>query len=197
MSRSVLALATAYLAWIGFGAGVATADPAAPDPAVTDPAPVQVVNAPLPVADPFTAASQQTKGDPTGALIDLLTGKGGSPAAPANPGVGLNAPPAVTSLAAVGSLLPQNYGMPSGDEASPYVLQTGVTPGPFARVDAFKGVHALLHGSLGRMPGSELGQPLPGTAPPPGTAIPAGIEQFLADPGPVEPAPPLVSPPGS
>ena len=85
--------------------------------------------------------------------------------------------------------------MPSGEVDSPYVLQTGVPAGPFARVDAFKGVHALLHGSMGRMPGAELGQPLPGTDPPPGTAIPAGIEQFLPDPAlPVEPGLPQLFP---
>lgn len=180
-----------------FGSGVATAEPTVPDPAIADPgpppvAPVDVVNAPLPVVDPFTAASQQSKADPAGALAGLLTG-GGSPAAAVAQGVGLGGAPPVNPLADVSSLMAHNYRMPTGDEASPYVLQTDVPPGPFARVDAFKGLHAMLHGSLGRMPGSELGQPLPGTAPPPGTAIPAGIEQFVAPPP--EAAPPVGAPP--
>ena len=82
--------------------------------------------------------------------------------------------------------------MPSGEVPSPYVLQSDVPPGPFARVDAFKGAHAMIHGALGRMPGAELGQPLPGTAPPPGTNIPPGLEQFYVDPASLPPPEPPV-----
>ncbi len=195
-TRRAVALTTVFLAGsaVGsaLGAGLATADPDAPDPAVADPAPAQVVDAPLPVVDPFTAASQQSKADPAGALASLLTGNAGSPAAAIAQGVGLNGAPAVNPLADISSLMAHNYRMPTGDEPSPYVLQSNVPPGPFARVDAFKGLHAMLHGSLGRMPGSELGQPLPGTAPPPGTNIPAGIEHYLAPPD--DAAPPVGQP---
>jgi hypothetical protein len=54
----------------------------------------------------------------------------------------------------------------------------------------------LKGGLLGQMPQEQLGQPLPGTAPPPGTVIPAGPVQFLPDPadGPTPP-PGLVLPP--
>lgn len=198
------ALAIAAIAGVASGSGVAAADtdPGLPGPeapvAPVAPGP-QAPVAPqtdLPVpADPFATTSQQTKSNPVGALADLLSGSGGSPAAILGQGVGLNGAPQADPLASVGALLPQNYRMPSGEDDSPYVLQTGVPAGPFARVDAFKGVHALLHGSLGRMPGAELGQPLPGTAPPPGTAIPAGIEQFITDPPlPVEPGVPPVPP---
>ena len=160
---------------------------AAADPPSVDPAPAEVIDSPLPAPDPFSAVSQQTNADPVGTLTDLLTGSSGSSGV-----LGQSAAPngssPVDPIASIGSLLPQNYRMPSGAEDSPYVLQTGVPAGPFARVDAFKGAHALIHGSLGRMPRGELGQPLPGTAPPPGTAIPPGIEHFLPDPDPpVEP----------
>ena len=52
------------------------------------------------------------------------------------------------------------------------------------------------YGGLGQMPQDQLGQPLPGTAPPPGTVIPAGPVQFLPDPadGPTPP-PGLILPP--
>ena len=171
---------------------VAHADPPPP----SDPPPAGPSAEPAaPPLDPFAAASEQTKTDQIGTLADLLTGGNGlSPADLLNQGVGLAAPPPVDPLAATGILYPQYYRMPSGEQASPYVLQTDVPPGPFARVDAFKGVHALIHGGLGRMPGGELGQPLPGIAPPPGTNLPPGLEQFYVAPGPV-PDPLLPAPP--
>ena len=75
-------------------------------------------------------------------------------------------------------LMPQNFRMPTPDQISPYALAPNTDPGPFARIEAWRGVHALLHGGLGRMPGNDLGQPLPGTAPPPGSNLPPGLEQF-------------------
>lgn len=169
--------------------GVAGAEPAPPpDPAVVAEAP----EAAAPPVDPFTVASEQTKSDQVGTLAGLLAGpSGASPVDVLNQGVGLTAPPPFDPLAAVGILYPQYYRMPSGEETSPYVLQTDVPPGPFARVDAFRGVHALIHGGLGRMPRGELSAPLPGTAPPPGTNVPPGLEQFYI---PAEP-PPLLPPP--
>lgn len=73
-------------------------------------------------------------------------------------------------------LSPMNYRMPDydPDSLSPYALTEGTPPGPFQRVDAWKGAHALAHGAIGRMPIGDLSQPLPGTAPPPGTNIPVG-----------------------
>ena len=62
----------------------------------------------------------------------------------------------------------------------------------------------LKGGLLGQMPQEQLGEPLPGTAPPPGARIPQGLDQFQPDPppppgAPVPPpapgAPPLVPPP--
>jgi hypothetical protein len=53
----------------------------------------------------------------------------------------------------------------------------------------------LKGGLLGQVPQEQLGQPLPGTAPPPGTNLPPGPVQFLPDP--VDPnAPPPPPPPG-
>jgi hypothetical protein len=62
----------------------------------------------------------------------------------------------------------------------------------------------LKGGLLGQMPQQQLGESLPGTAPPPGTNIPPGLVQFQPDPppppdAPVPPpapgAPPLLLPP--
>ena len=59
------------------------------------------------------------------------------------------------------------------------------------------------YGGLGQRPQQQLGEPLPGTAPLPGTVIPAGPVQFLPDPadGPTPPPglilpPPPEAPPG-
>ncbi len=52
----------------------------------------------------------------------------------------------------------------------------------------------LKGGLLGQAPQETLGQPLPGTAPPPGTNIPPGLVQYLPDPAAPPDAPP--PPPG-
>ncbi len=120
------------------------------------------------------------------------------------------APPSMDVLRDGQFLTPQNYRVPSPENSpgqlSPYPLPVG-EPGPFARVDAWKGLHAMLHGALGRMPAGQLSQPLPGTAPPPGTNIPVGPMENLPDPaaaeaaapvgsGAAEPIPSLPPPPG-
>ena len=164
------------------GSGIAAAEPDPPPEPVPTGLPAEVI---VPQPDPFAAASEQSKSDQIGTLADLLSaGAAGFPAEALNQGVGLSAPPPVDPLAAAGLLYPQYYRMPSGEMASPYVLQTDVPAGPFARIDAFRGVHALIHGGLGRMPGGELGLPLAGTAPAPGTNLPPGLEQFYAGPDP-------------
>ena len=167
----------------------AVAEPVPPpsDPAVlvpADPA-VDAVAAAVPAPNPFAANSQATKENPLLAFTALM----------AQPSTAtLLVPPASTGTAenpliGLDLLMPTSYGMPTGDAASPYALGEG-NNGPFARVNAFKGVHALGHAGLGRMPREMLGEPLPGTAPPPGTAIPAGLVQFLPDP--VDLVPPVV-----
>lgn len=186
MRHYVLAAVCAAALLGSVGSPVAAADPP-PDPALIGPAvDADAPAAPTPPLDPFAAASAQSR-VPSDALAGLLGGA--SPIALANQGVGLAGTPPANLLAATDMLAPQYYRMPSGEANSPYVLQTNVPASPFARLDAFQGVHALAHGGLGRMPGFELGQPLPGTAPPPGTNLPPGLEQFY-----VEPLPPAAPP---
>jgi hypothetical protein len=57
----------------------------------------------------------------------------------------------------------------------------------------------LKGGLLGQMPQEQLGEPLPGTAPPPGTKIPPGLDQFQPDPAapPAPGAPPAPPAPGA
>lgn len=45
----------------------------------------------------------------------------------------------------------------------------------------------LRGGLLGQLPQQQLGEPLPGTAPPPGTNIPPGLGQFLPPPTEIPP----------
>ncbi len=104
------------------------------------------------------------------------------------PQIPVAAPPGSSPdpLAPIALLMPQNFGMPTGDEPSPYALGENA-PSPFARIDAFQGTHALLHSAFGRLPGEQLGHPLPGTAPPPGTALPPGLAQYVPAPPPADP----------
>lgn len=149
----------------------ASADPDQP----VDPAPMTVLGSEVAV-NPITALGGLLASSP--AMLGLA----------ALPPETVSSGPGPDPLTSGLSLLPQNYRMPTGDQASPYQLAPNDTPSPFGRIDAWKGVHALAHGGLGRMPGGDLGQPLPGTDAPPGVNIPAGLEQFYVDPA-VPPAP--------
>ena len=162
---------------VGVGLAIATGSPAVADPPPPDP----MLVVPAPAVDTPPAAMTS---DPLGALTTLLAGpSGGVLPTAAAPQSG----PAPNPLSSIGLLMPQNFGMPTGDQFSPYVLGEN-TPSGFDRIDAYQGVHALIHGALGRMPRDQLGQPLPGTAPPPGTAVPPGLVQYLPDPA-VSPVP--------
>jgi hypothetical protein len=165
-------------------AGLAFPAVAAADPPPVDPAaPVDAA----PLADP---AAIPPPGPPPGMVLGPLGAvTGGSPLdlilgqypVPSAPGGQPAAPPSADLLNAGQFLNPTNYRVPPPDQVSPYPLAQG-EPGPFARVDGLKGLHAIVHGALGRMPADQLSEPLPGTAPPPGTNIPAGPVQNLPDP---------------
>lgn len=131
--------------------------------------------------------------------FDLLLSQAPAPALPGQqPAVPVMQTDALNSAA---FLLPSQYRVPTPEEnqVSPYQLPLVTDPGPFARVEGWKGMHALAHDGIGRMPIGELSQPLAGTAPPPGTALPPGpLQNLPPDPSVPEPAPPLPFPlPGS
>ena len=139
----------------------AVAEPAPPpDPAVVVPVDptVDAAAAAEPAPNPFLTNSQVTKANPLMGFIDMLSQS--SPATLLNPPPAAGTAAAVNPLTGLDMLMPTSYGMPTGDAASPYVLGEA-NNGPFARVNAFKGVHALGHAGLGRMPREMLGQPLP------------------------------------
>ncbi len=187
------ALAAAAVTASLLAAGSAAADPLLPPlppppPLPPDPlivAPEAPPAPPLPAMDLVAAASDLTKSVPRETLPDLMVD-----GASALQGIGLNSPSPINPLAGVDLLSANGFRMPSDDVPSPYALESGVPAGPFARVSALNGAQAILRGTLGRMPGAELGQALPGTAPPPGTRIPPGLEQFYIDPNLPPPPPP-------
>jgi len=174
--------------------GTAAADDLPPvDPGALPPPP-----APTGFVPPASTISDSVNGfaglfgGPAG--NQMLLGQAPAPAAVPGGVDPAAAPPNVADLNN-SLLLPRNYRTLQGADdptPSPYDLTTGVPPGPFARVDGLKGVHAMVHGALGRMPADQLGQPLPGTAPAPGITIPAGPVEFLPDPA----APPPPGAPG-
>lgn len=179
--RLVVAGTAALVVAVAFAAG-ATADPEPP----ADPV--------APVPEPGVEMVGPLGALPGASGADFLLGQYPVPSAP---GARAAAPPDVSVLDAGQFLDPLNYRVPTPDQVSPYELAPG-TPGPFARVDALKGAHAIVHGALGRMPLDQLSQPLPGTAPPPGTLLPAGPVQNLPEPPAQEqvPAPPALPLPG-
>jgi hypothetical protein len=183
-------------------AAVAAAAPAGADPAPPSPTPPPAVDVPPETPVPYSpyVAAEETRNNPAGVFTDLIAGADQNPllaqsATPALPGAAPFQAPGADLLESVSILMPQNFGMPGDELTNPYALAQGVAPGPFARVDAFQGVRALLHGALGRMPREELGLPLAGTAPPPDAVIPPGLVQFL--PPAEEIVPPPTQLPGS
>jgi len=179
--RAVLAAGLIYWA-----AAVATPATAGADPDPPFPAPPPAVDAPPEPPVPYSpyVAAEETRNNPAGVFTDLIAGANQTPmlaqsATPALPGAAPLQAPGADMLESISLLMPQNFGMPGDEQQNPYALAQGVAPGPFARVDAFQGVRALLHGALGRMPREELGLPLAGTAPPPDAVVPPGLVQFL------------------
>lgn len=139
-----------------------------------------------------------TLGAPPVAGLDQNTILGQNPV-PLAPGAGTGTPPNLNVFNNAYGI--QQYEVPS----APGGQQFDVAPGQenadvtkrewFGRwIDMQR--DGRTYGGLGQAPQQQLGEPLPGTAPPPGTVIPPGLVQFLPDPadGPTPP-PGLILPP--
>jgi hypothetical protein len=164
---------------------------ACPVTAVADPAP------PAP-ADP-TAPAEPQPDTPGGLPIlgyinsnELLLGQYPLPAVgSAQP----SAPPDLNALntSAIQFLLGPNLKLAEQGQDSMYSVGP---PDPNAltgdKWEYFRRAHGLWHEVMGKLDPNQLGEPLPGTAPPPGTNIPVGLGQNLPDPQPpaLPPAPP-------
>jgi hypothetical protein len=173
----VLAVGTAV-------ASVATAVADPPPPVPADPA------APTGPPDPglpgtamgaMGAFLEQSTASPAG--FDLLLSQSAIPTVPGGQ------PAAPMDFSAVNT--PQYLFGPNmmlSEQGQQSMYSTGPTdpnaPPPTGRIDAIQRAHGIWHQGMGRLNLDQLGQPLPGTAPPPGTNLPPGPEQFLPDPPP-------------
>jgi hypothetical protein len=210
---------------VTFGAAVAFAATAAADPPPEplplpgEPAPppppgpvVPVVGAPLgPAGLNVLAQNGLPPNDVPGALgapqvvgLDQATvlGQLPAPSAPgANPGTPPNLNPFNNGYGLGQNLKPSAPGQGEQFDVAPGEEQSDVSRREwFGRyIDMYR-AGMLKGGLLGQMPQEQLGEPLPGTAPLPGTNVPPGLGQFLPDPADAPPppapgAPPLVPPP--
>ncbi|MFN3001855.1 hypothetical protein [Mycolicibacterium wolinskyi] len=203
VAAGILALGAAVASAAAAGAEPAPdapANPAVPAPPPPPPPPgptVPGIGAPL---GPNGLALLEQTGTPTAGPLGLPEGVSLDPksllAQNASPGGPPGTPPNLRAFSN-GYVLPQNE-VPSAPGQGSVV---GVAPGQenadISGIDYIKQLHELykngnLRGSLlGQLPKEQLGQPLPGTAPPPGTNVPPGLVQYLPEPAPpADPAAP-------
>jgi hypothetical protein len=229
-TRKRVAAKLAAAGFISVGAAVAfAATAAADDPPPPDPAPVAIdPAAPPPPAGPMIPGVGAPLG-PAGFGVLAQNGQEGNPAAlgappvigldqttvlgqnavPSAPGAGPGAVPNLNvfnnAYGVQQCLVPSAPGKCEQFDVAPGDENADVSKREWLGryIDMYR-AGMLKGGLLGQMPQEQLGEPLPGTAPPPGTNIPPGLVQFQPDPppppgAPVPPpapgAPPLVPPP--
>jgi hypothetical protein len=182
-------------------AATAAADPGdPPDPGAPPPPPgptIPIVGVPMTTGFDILAQTGQPQnagqlGAPPVVGLDRDTVLGQN-AVPSAPGAGPGTPPSFNvfnnQYGVAQHVVPSAPGgevfdVPQGEENADVNRRTY-----FGRyIDMYRDGR-LKGGMLGQMPKEQLGEPLPGTAPPPGTNIPSGLEQFLPDP-PAPPGPP-------
>ena len=233
MASNRKGMAVANIAAAGFitvGAAVAfaataAADPPPPDPAVPLPADappppppgptVPIVGAPLGpnglgvLAQSGQEANPAALGAPPITGIDSTTvlGQNAMPAPPgADPGVIPNLNVFNNAYGVQQCLKPSAPGKCEQFDVAPGDENADVSRREWLGryIDMYR-AGMLKGGLLGQMPQEQLGESLPGTAPPPGTNIPPGLAQFRPDPAappdgappppPAPGAPPLLPPP--
>lgn len=198
----------AWAAGLAAGAAIAfaasaSAIPFDPDKPGPGQAPVPVADgAPAPDAPPAAAPSYrdaargilaQAGQDGAGAFglpeftpntqSELLLGQTASPATPGAPAASTPYPNPINNA----YLLPQNVKPAAPGEGQMFNVDPGQEHADLSRLDMLKQWHAMyqdgrLKGALlTRGPKEALGEPIPGTAPPPGTVIP-GLGNGLPDP---------------
>jgi hypothetical protein len=101
--------------------------------------------------------------------------------------------PTLVDQSAIQMMRPDNFALAGQGQESMY-SHTPVAPDapPPGLLGNLKGAHGLWNYGMGRLTTDQLGQPLPGTAPPPGTNIPVGLAPDPNDPtAPPPPQPPF------
>ena len=205
-------------------AATAAADPPPPDPALPLPGapeppppqgpPIPMLGAPLGPQGLGVLAQNGQEQNPaalgappvTGLDQTTVLGQNALPSAPgAGPGVVPNLNPFNNAYGPQQCLVPSAPGKCEQFDVAPGDENNDVSRREWLGryIDMYR-AGMLKGGLLGQTPQEQLGEPLPGTAPPPGTNIPPGLVQFQPDPppppgAPVPPpppgAPPLVPPP--
>jgi hypothetical protein len=181
-------------------AATAAADPDAPPPpadpgALPGTFPGQAPPPGLPeiLSNPIASVLGQSAQTGPGALDDFGLSQYPMPSVPGTqpaPGFDWNA--ATSSFA---QLLPQNFKLAAPDEGNMYTVGQGNVTDQPRLIPSLQGAHAIWHAGMGKLTLDQLGQPLPGTAPPPGTNLPPGPVDFLPDgygPPPLPPGAPPV-----
>ena len=223
-NRKTMAVANiAAAGLVAVGAAVALAATAAADPPPPEPVPLPGESAPVPPGPPVPvlgaplgpgglnvlAQNGQPPNDVPGALgtpqvtgLDASSVLGQLPA-PAAPGAGPETPPNLHVFN--NAYGPQQCLAPSAPgKCEQFDVAPGDENADVSRRD-WMGRYIVMYragmlkgGLLGQVPQEQLGEPLPGTAPPPGTNIPPGLVQFLPDPAasPDGAPPPPPPPPG-
>jgi hypothetical protein len=221
-NRKILAVANiAAAGFLTVGAAVAfvatpAADPPPPDPALPVPGapepppppgpPVPVLGAPLGPAGLGVLAQNGQEQNPAALGAPPITGldqttvlgqnplpspPGGGPGVVPNLNVFNNAYGPQQCLAPSAPGKCEQFDVAPGDENADVSRRQWL--GRY--IDMYR-AGMLKGGLLGQVPQEQLGEPLPGTAPPPGTNIPPGLVQFQPDPAaPPDSAPP--PPPGA
>ena len=91
---------------------------------------------------------------------------------------------------AITALRPINFGLAGQGQESIYSYTPAAPDAPHGGLlDNIRGARGLFHYPMGKLDVDQLGQPLPGTAPPPGTNIPLGLNWPEPPPTPESPAP--------
>jgi hypothetical protein len=171
----------------------AVADPPAPAPPPPPGPPVPLVGAPL---GPSGLAVLGQAGDPApGPLgapqvpgLDAATVLGQN-AVPSAPGAGPGAPPNLNIFNNAHGIA-QNVEPAAPGQGQQFDVAPGQEDADVSRrewlgryIDMYR-ADMLKGGLLGQIGSEQLGDPLPGTAPPPGTNLPPGLAQFGPDPVP-------------
>ncbi|WP_454791087.1 hypothetical protein [Mycolicibacterium lutetiense] len=223
VKNAMATLAAAGLFVVGVAvacSATAAADPAPPEvpgaPAIAAPAPgpepappgppVPMMGAPLGpnglsvLGQTGTDTAPGRLGVPNG--VDMspgaLLGQYEAPSAPGTP-----APTNAPNLRAFnnGNFFPQNEKPAAPGQGTVVGVAPGQENADISGLDWMRQMHTMyrngnLRGAaLGQVPKEQLGEPLPGTAPPPGTNIPQGLGENLPDPAAPPPAPGTPLPP--
>ena len=194
----VAAIGTLMVGAAVLGPAVAAADPAPPPPPPVEPAPP--VTVPVLGSDHgpnglavLGQVPQEQLGEPGLDGITVL-GQNAAPSAPgADPGTPPNLHAFNNAYGPQQNLVPsapgegEQFDVAPGEENADVNARTWM--GRY--IDMYR-AGMLKGGLLGQVPQEQLGEPLPGTAPPPGTNIPSGLDQYLPAPegAPAEGPPP-------